>query len=41
MAPLYDSKYKYESGSGWPLLIEELKGVEYDVDYKIGYQDQN
>ena len=35
---LYESKHKYDSGSGWPSFdrgIEE--NLEYDVDYKIGY----
>ena len=36
--PLYKSKYKYDSGSGWPSFDRPIRGnVELDVDYKIGY----
>lgn len=36
--PLYLSKHKYDSHSGWPSFDTAIKeNVELDVDYKIGY----
>ena len=36
--PLYISKYKYDSKSGWPSFDRGIdSNLEYDVDYKIGY----
>lgn len=36
--PLYESKHKFDSGTGWPSFDRGVKGnIETDTDYKIGY----
>ena len=36
--PLYNSAYKFYSGTGWPSFDRAIiNNVELDVDYKIGY----
>jgi len=36
--PLFKSKDKYDSGSGWPSFDREIKGnVAFSVDYDLGY----
>ncbi|MBD3730085.1 MAG: peptide-methionine (R)-S-oxide reductase MsrB [Sphingomonadales bacterium] len=36
--PLYSSKTKYDSGTGWPSFWQPLRGgVGTSTDYKIGY----
>ena len=35
--PLFESKHKYDSRSGWPSFDREIKGnIAYSVDYNIG-----
>ena len=36
--PLFESIYKYDSGSGWPSFDREIKGnVAFSVDHDLGY----
>ena len=36
--PLFESKAKYESGTGWPSFFQPIEGnVATKTDYKVGY----
>ena len=38
--PLFDSKHKFNSGTGWPSFYQPIqdKNVAFDVDHEIGYE---